>query len=58
MGSPTAVSSGMPKSCADLQRMGHIWSGFYSIMGDKQVDTVFCDFAKVSDEPSKYFFYW
>ena len=39
--------SGMPKSCADLWRIGHSLSGLYSVMGTKQVASVYCDFSKL-----------
>jgi hypothetical protein len=34
----------MPTSCADLQRMGHKLSGFFSVKGSKKMETVYCDF--------------
>nr|CAH0111112.1 unnamed protein product [Daphnia galeata] len=34
----------MPTSCADLQRMGHKLSGFFSVKGSKKMEMVFCDF--------------
>ena len=40
--------SGMPKSCADLWRIGHSLSGLYSVMGTKRVESVYCDFTKLS----------
>ena len=36
-----------PISCADLWRIGHSLSGLYSVMGEKQVDSVYCDFTKL-----------
>nr|CAH0100531.1 unnamed protein product [Daphnia galeata] len=36
----------MPKSCDDLQKIGHRKSGLYPVMGDKTVDNVYCDFTK------------
>ena len=44
------VVSGMPKSCADLWRIGHSVSGLYSVMGAKQVESVYCDFTKLPTE--------
>ena len=39
--------SGMPKSCADLWRIGHSLSGLYSVMELTQVESVYCDFSKL-----------
>jgi hypothetical protein len=45
--SSTASSIGwMPKSCDDLQKIGHTKSGLLSFMGNKTVDNVYCDFTK------------
>ncbi|EFX82762.1 hypothetical protein DAPPUDRAFT_316492 [Daphnia pulex] len=42
---------GMPTSCDDLERAGHISSGFYSIKGSAMMESVFCNFTKLpSDE--------
>jgi hypothetical protein len=43
--SPVAVN-GLPSSCADLKSMGHIWNGFYSVMGNTTMESVYCDFTK------------
>jgi hypothetical protein len=50
---PSAVvtSDGMPTSCRDLRILGHLWSGIYSVMGNHSVETVYCDFTKVLDDP-------
>lgn len=40
----------MPKSCADLWRIGHVLSGLYSVMGSTQVESVYCDFTKIPVE--------
>lgn len=40
------MASKIPTSCRDLQLMGHTKNGLYSVMGSKQVETVYCDFAK------------
>jgi hypothetical protein len=45
--------NGMPNSCGDLWSLGHIWSGLYSIMGINMVETVYCDFSKISENPGK-----
>ncbi len=41
----------MPASCADLRKIGHIKSGFYSIMGKRNMETVHCNFAKQHHDP-------
>ncbi|EFX82583.1 C1q and tumor necrosis factor-related protein 5 [Daphnia pulex] len=44
---PSAVAiNGLPSSCADLKIIGHIWSGFYSVMGSAKMESVYCDFTK------------
>ena len=48
--------NGLPKSCEDLWRIGHILSGMYSIMGTKMVESVFCDFTKLPNDAGKHFF--
>ena len=48
--------NGMPKSCVDLLRLGHTLTGLYSVAGDGRVESVYCDFSKLSTEPSKNFF--
>ncbi|XP_046645880.1 uncharacterized protein LOC124336212 [Daphnia pulicaria] len=37
---------GMPTSCDDLWRIGNTMNGIYSIVANKKVQTVFCDFNK------------
>ena len=41
----------MPTSCADLWRKGHTLSGLYSVMGTKMIETVYCDFTKLPNDP-------
>ncbi|EFX78288.1 C1q and tumor necrosis factor-related protein 5 [Daphnia pulex] len=36
----------MPNSCRDLLQIGHRQSGLYSVMGAKQVETLYCDFTQ------------
>ena len=43
----------MPKPCADLWRIGHSLSGLYSMMGEKQVESVYCDFIKLPTDSGK-----
>ncbi|XP_046459392.1 uncharacterized protein LOC124205880 [Daphnia pulex] len=42
--------SGLPSSCSDLKMIGHIWSGFYSVMGSSVMESVYCDFTKPIDD--------
>ncbi len=42
--------SGMPKSCKDLWQIGHTLSGLYSVKGAKQIESVYCDFTKLSED--------
>ena len=56
--------SGMPKSCTDLWRIGHSLSGLYSVMGTKQIESVYCDFSKLPTDSgtgiwlNNFFFYF
>jgi hypothetical protein len=34
----------MPTSCADLEKMGHKLSGFFSVKGSKKMEMVYCNF--------------
>jgi hypothetical protein len=53
---PSAVSiNGLPSSCGDLKMIGHIWSGFYSVMGLAKMESVYCDFTKLPDDEGKCF---
>ncbi|XP_057373212.1 uncharacterized protein LOC130694063 [Daphnia carinata] len=45
-----AKTEPMPRSCEDLWRMGHTLNGIYSVRGDKQVETVLCQFDKLPNE--------
>lgn len=46
--STSAKSIGrIPSSCEDLQLIGHMKSGLYSIMGNKSIETAYCDFTKL-----------
>ncbi|EFX75549.1 hypothetical protein DAPPUDRAFT_250255 [Daphnia pulex] len=40
----------MPQSCDDLQQIGHTKSGLFSLMGNKTVDNVYCDFTKTVND--------
>jgi hypothetical protein len=53
-GNAAATNIGrMPKSCDDLQTIGHRKSGFFTVMGTKTVDNVYCDFAKPTNDSGK-----
>ena len=47
------VAASMPTSCVDLRVIGHALSGFYTVMGTKQVESVFCDFTKLPSDLGK-----
>jgi hypothetical protein len=47
--------NGLPSSCGDLKMIGHIWSGFYSVMGSSMMESVYCDFTKLPDDAGKCF---
>jgi hypothetical protein len=49
--SETRVANGMPTSCADLNNMGHTLSGFYSVRGASMMESVYCDFTKLPNDP-------
>ena len=40
----------MPSSCEDLQRAGHLASGFYSVIGAQLMETVYCNFTQLAHE--------
>ncbi|XP_057376824.2 rho GTPase-activating protein gacN-like [Daphnia carinata] len=40
----------MPSSCADLVKLGYQQNGIFSIMGNKEVESVYCDFTKASSD--------
>ncbi|KZS09272.1 C1q and tumor necrosis factor-related protein 3-like protein [Daphnia magna] len=41
----TKVIDQMPTSCADLSEIGHTLSGLYSVMGNRSVESVYCNFT-------------
>ena len=41
---------GMPASCEDLWKIGNTMSGLYSIVGNKKVQSVYCNFNKRPNE--------
>ncbi|KAK4026496.1 hypothetical protein OUZ56_015492 [Daphnia magna] len=48
---PTTIDR-IPDSCADLKLLGNHRSGIYSVMGVKQVESVYCDFTKPNNDPN------
>ncbi|XP_046646027.1 uncharacterized protein LOC124336314 [Daphnia pulicaria] len=42
--------NGLPSSCGDLKMIGHIWSGFYLVMGSAKMESVYCDFTKLPSD--------
>jgi phage shock protein A len=49
---PSAVAiNGLPSSCSDLKLIGHIWNGFYSVVGSAMMESVYCDFSKLPTDP-------
>jgi hypothetical protein len=53
---PSAIAiNGLPSSCADLKMIGHIWSGFYFVMGLAKMESVYCDFTKPPSDAGKCF---
>jgi hypothetical protein len=47
--------NGLPSSCGDLKMIGHIWSGFYFVMGSAKMESVYCDFTKLPSDAGKRF---
>ena len=47
--------NGLPSSCGDLKMIGHIWSGFYFVMGSAKMESVYCDFTKLPGDAGKCF---
>jgi hypothetical protein len=45
--------NGLPSSCGDLKMIGHIWSGFYFVMGSAKMESVYCDFTKLPGDAGK-----
>jgi hypothetical protein len=43
--------NGLPSSCDDLKMIGHTLNGFYSIVGLAMMESVYCDFSKLSSDP-------
>jgi hypothetical protein len=43
-------SKKMPESCEDLWRNGQTIEGLYSVMGNRTMEKVYCDFSKLPNE--------
>ena len=54
-GSAVAIN-GLPSSCGDLKLIGHTLNGFYSIKGEKMIESVYCDFTQLPGDSSKFIF--
>lgn len=50
--------SGMPRSCLDLWRIGHILSGLHSVMGTNMVQSVYCNLTKIPSDAGKVSIIW
>jgi hypothetical protein len=50
--------NGLPSSCDDLKMIGHTLNGIYSIAGSAMMESVFCDFSKLSSDPGKNFIFY
>lgn len=44
----------MPSSCADLNEIGHTLNGLYNIMGNKSVESVYCNFTNSPNDPGNH----
>ena len=51
---PVAIN-GLPSSCSDLKMIGHTLNGFYFVMGNKTMESVYCDFSKIPSDAGKSF---
>ena len=47
--------NGFPTSCEDLWLIGHTLNGFYSVKGNKMIESVYCDFTQLPSEAGKLF---
>jgi hypothetical protein len=50
----TEALTRMPTSCQDLWLIGHTLNGFFSVMGSKTMESVYCDFTKIPGDEGKY----
>ena len=54
----SAALTRMPTSCEDLWLIGHTLNGFYDVKGEKMMESVYCDFTKLPEDPGKYNKIW
>ena len=54
--SGSVALNGFPTSCEDLWLIGHTLNGFYSIKGEKMIESVYCDYTKLPGDTSKLIF--
>ena len=52
---PVAAARAMPQNCEDLYKIGH-YTGIHLVMGEKQVESVYCDFTKLPTDLGKVLF--
>ncbi len=52
--SGSVAINGFPTSCEDLWLIGHTLNGFYSIKGEKMIESAYCDFTQVPGHASKF----
>jgi hypothetical protein len=45
--------NGLPSSCGDLKIIGHTLNGFYFVIGNKTMESVYCDFSKIPSDAGK-----
>jgi hypothetical protein len=45
----TAIAK-LPTSCGDVKKMGYTLSGFFFIKGPKMMESVYCNFTKLSTD--------
>jgi hypothetical protein len=51
--SGSVALNGFPTSCEDLWLIGHTLNGFYSIKGEKMIESVYCEFTLLPSDASK-----
>ena len=45
--------TGLPTTCKDLWLIGHTLNGFYFVMGNATMESVYCDFTQLPDDAGK-----
>jgi hypothetical protein len=46
--------NGLPSSCEDLKSIGHTLNGFYSVMENATMESVYCDFTKLPSDAGSF----